>query len=547
VKARPAPDPEASLRRLGRWASQLRFDDIPGEVVEAAKGQIFSVLAAAHAGYASDLGPQIRAAFGARCGTGAHAMPAGIATGPAHAAFLTACWSMVHDYDDIMLGGHASHSTVLVPFAYGEALGSSGRELLLAQIAANEVAGRLNMSVALGKVRGQMAGHLHLVGAAAARARLEGLDGEDFAHALGFALAQPPRSLYGGFLGSDAKALCAAWPIRMGLDAVDAVKAGLRGNPAIVDEPGGFMRSIAAIPVPGFIDGLGERWHTATNSIKLYPSCGYLNAVLDATLDLVREHDIAATDVEAVEVRGSLFTLGMDAHSAPYLAGPDSLVPTLTFSTPYTVASAILHRRFAPEHLDRAHIRDPRVWALAQRVRVVHDMDQTIAAVLADIPIGAALKLAGRGGALRFLVGMGGTPLLGKLLLTQPLGLLRLVAALARLPRKGQPPDFARATKSLGAGVKIRIAGGRSVEREVAIPRGFAGSAPIGELVGLARRKFVEQAVRVVGQDRAAQAAALIDRLETLQPAELQALVRLNGAAAQAHRDMDGARLSPMT
>ena len=545
MKAHAAPDRDPSLRRLARWASQLGFNDIPQEVVEAAKGQVFSVFAAAHAGYASDLGPRLRAAFGTSCGHGAHAIPAGIATGPAHAAFLTACWSMVHDYDDIMLGGHASHSTVLVPFAYGEARGSSGRELLLAQIAANEVAGRLNMTVALGAVRGQMAGHLHLAGAAAAGARLEGLDEEDFAHALGFALAQPPRTLYGGFFGSDAKALCAAWPIRMGLDAVDAVKAGLRGNPAIVDEASGFMRSIAAIPVPEFIDGLGERWHTATNSIKLYPACAYLSAVLDATLDLVREHDIDAADVETVEIRGSLFTLGMDAHSAPYLAGPESLVSTLSFSTPYTVACAILHRGFAPEHLDRASIRDPRVWALAQRVRVVHDMRQTIAAVLAAIPIGAALELAGRGGALRFLLGMGGTPLLGKLLLTQPLGLLRLVAALARLPRKGQTPDFTRATKSLGAGVTIRVAGGRSFEREVAIPRGFAGSAPIGELVGLARQKYIEQAARIVGSARAARAAALIDRLETLRPAEVQALVQLNGPAPLVPRDSDVSHLAP--
>ena len=82
----------------------------------------------------------------------------------------------------------------------------------MAQIVANEIAARINMVCAVGSTRGQMATHLHLIAAAAARARLEGLDETQFAAALAFALSYPGQALYPAFLGSDAKVLCAALP-----------------------------------------------------------------------------------------------------------------------------------------------------------------------------------------------------------------------------------------------------------------------------------------------------------------------------------------------
>src|SRR5207237_7914279 len=104
-------------------------------------------------------------------------------------------WSTVLDFDDVMLGGHTGHSSVLVPLAIGSTGGRSGAELILAQIVANEVAARINMVCAVGSTRSQMATHLHLVGAAAARAKLERLDEDSFTAALGFALSYPAAAL----------------------------------------------------------------------------------------------------------------------------------------------------------------------------------------------------------------------------------------------------------------------------------------------------------------------------------------------------------------
>jgi 2-methylcitrate dehydratase PrpD len=527
---------ETALRKLARWASGLRPEDCPARVREQAVNQILSTLGALYSGWDSDLGRPVEGAFAASACTGrARVVPTGASATPAHAAALMASWSMVLDYDDVMLGGHTGHSSVLVPFAMGSAGGYPGAELIVAQIVANETAARINMVCAVGSTRGQMATHLHLLAAAAARAKLEGLGEDDFAEALAFAISYPAQALYPAFLGSDAKALCAGLPVRAGMEAVDAVRAGLKAPPDPLDDPRGLFATKASVPVRDFLGGLGERWHTETNSFKVYPVCGYLCSALDAALDLVAEHTLSADEVESVDVHASLFTVGMDAHSSPYLDGARSRVSTLTFSTPFVIASALLARRFTPAELRRAWIEDPRVWELAARVKTRHDVGLTLEALTADIPIGAALRRTKRWQAAAFGWSIAKT-VFGRLGRLRRLDTFRLVAGLAAAAGDKSPLDFTRSTKPMGARVRVRLRDGRVLSRSVSIPRGFAG-APEADGRGvreLMREKFVAAASTALGPERAARVAGLIEDLEALSAADVSRLFELACVAAPA-------------
>lgn len=517
-----------TLRRLAHWARRLRLEDVPDRVREQAINQILSTLAAVFSGRESDLGPLLERAFPPDAD-------------PARIAMLMSSWSMVLDFDDVMLGGHTSHSSVLVPWAY--AAGHDGADLLLAQIAANEIAARINMVCAVGSTRGQMATHLHLLGAATARAKLERLDEETFAAALAFAVSYPAQALFPAFLGSDAKALCAAWPIRMGLEAVDAAVAGLRAAGGVLDDPRGFFATLARVPVREFLSGLGERWHTETTSFKIYPACGYLCAALDATLELVRHHDVAPDDVASVDVWTSLFTVGMDAHSAPYLDGPRSPIAALTFSTPFIIASAILARELGPAQLRRAWIEDPRVWMLVSRVRSRHDVALTIEALTADIPIGAALRRVRPWQAAAFGWSAAASAFGRAGRWRHPWQTVRLAGALAAAAGDRRPLDLRRSTKPMGARVEIRLRDGRVLTRSVAIPRAFAGApAEGGNVRDLMREKFITAAGAVIGAQRAAQAAAMIEQIESLSAAQLERLLDLNLVPKAG---LEPARISP--
>jgi 2-methylcitrate dehydratase PrpD len=510
---------ETPLQALAHWASKLKLEQVPPRVREHAVHQVLSTLAAVYSGYDSDLGPRLEQAFPSPGAGTSRILPTGVAAPPSHAAMLMASWSMVLDFDDVMLGGHTGHSSVLVPLALAE--GRTGAELLLAQITANEVAARINMVCAVGSTRGQMATHLHLVAAAAARAKLEWLDADAFARAVAFAISYPAAALYPAFLGSDAKALCAGWPVRMGMESVDAVQAGLAPAADPLDDPRGFFAVNARVPVRDFLGGLGERWHTETNSYKIYPVCGYLCSAVDATLDLVRSHDFSAEDVESIEVWASVFTVGMDGHSAPYLDGTRSRIATLTFSTPFTIASAILARELTPEQLKRPWIEDPRVWQLAARIRSRHDPALTLAALTCDIPIGAALRR------VRPLQAAG----FGWQLARQAFGRgdwrarLQLAARLASVAGETGPMDFTRSTKPLGARVEIRLRDGRALQRAVSIPRGFAGHGD--DVRTLMRDKFLRSATPVLGAARASEVSTRLETLETMTRAGVGELVVL--------------------
>jgi 2-methylcitrate dehydratase PrpD len=512
---------DTPLRQLARGAAALTLDDVPEPVRAQAVNQILSTLAAVCSGRESDLGLKLERAFRPSMAGPARIIPTGARASVSHAAMLMAAWSMVLDYDDVMLGGHTSHSSVLVPLAMGSAGRWNGAELLLAQIVANEVSARINMVCAIGNTRGQMATHVHLVAAAAARAKLERLDEKTFAEALSFALSYPAQALFPSFLGSDAKALCAAWPVRQGMESVDAVREGLCGAADVLDDPRGFFATMARVPVREFLGGFGERWHTATTSFKIYPVCGYLCSALDATLALVHEYDVAGVDVESVDVFASLFTIGMDAHSAPYLDGPRSRISTLTFSTPFAIASAILARDFTPAQLKRAWIDQQRVWNLAARVRSRHDLELTLEALTAEIPIGAALRRIPRSKAVAFALALA-KKAFGKM---PPLAqTMRLARKLASIAGDRSELHFRNATKPMGARVEIRMRDGRVLTRAVSIPHGFAGSDPkhVRELM---RMKFMRNVSSAIGAMRARDTCLGIERIDRLSAHEVKSLL----------------------
>jgi 2-methylcitrate dehydratase PrpD len=442
---------------------------------------------------------------------------------------LMSAWSMILDFDDVMMGGHLGHSSVLVPLAMCGTGRYSGEQALLAQVVANEIAGRINMACAVGSTRGQMATHVHLVSAAAARAKLEGLGPDDFARCLAFAISYPSQALYPAFLGSDAKAFCASFPIRIGMEAVDAVLAGMKVTADPLEDPKGFFANAARIPMLEFLDGLGQRWHSATNSYKLHPVSGYLSAAVEATTELARTHEIHPDEIDCIEVWSSLFTIGMDRHSAPYLCGPDSCISTLTFSLPFAVASTVLARGFGPEQLRNDWICRQDVWELARRVRSHHSVNATLAALTASIPVGAALRRLKRWQAAMFGWKAAGLAL-GRNGLWRKPDAYRVAAGLFYAAGDRSSISLCDATKPIGARVALRFKNGHSVEHFVDIPLGFKRSSPDGsdwtDVRPLLLRKFTDSTMHFLSQDCAQDVLSMLESFHTLSGASIRGLLR---------------------
>ena len=198
------------IEDVADWVSGLSYDDIPPRVLELARNQVISVLGAIYAGAGCAGGKAVIDTVEKLGGEGPCTVYPGGERRPFYDALLQNCsLSMALDYDDYLFLGHTGHSAVLVPLAMAEMRGVDMRTVLAAQVAANEVAGRLGGTVVLGPHNGQMWAHIHLLGAAAAASKILGLDQQRTADALGIALAEPVYPLFPAFMGPQSKLLTA--------------------------------------------------------------------------------------------------------------------------------------------------------------------------------------------------------------------------------------------------------------------------------------------------------------------------------------------------
>lgn len=496
------------------WASQLQFEQLPQDVVESAKHQAMSMFAAILHGRHSEQGAMISRAHGAiHPADGSSLSLSSLITDPAKAVFLLSSWSMVHDFDDVMLGGHTGHSSVIVPYVLTLTRGGDGRALLLAQVTANEIAARLNIACALGETRGQMASYLHLIAASIARAKYEGRDTDTMKRVLAFALAAPSKLSLPAFLGGDTKFFCAASAVRTGWEAVDCVDAGLRSNPETLTGSQGFLGTHATAAHSALFEDLGKRWYTKTNSFKAYPACGYITSSIDATLDILAQSEIDPDTIAEVRIEASMFTCGVERLSRAYLDGARSSLATLTFCPSFVIASTLVHGEFSPDNLHGSRLEDPRVWSLAARVRVCHSRRHTRAALFTGIPTGVMLNMAPWRQAGPFLRKFNRT-VFGREARFRTAWRDADLALQWLATRRSGLPDFATLRKPLGSTVHVLTRDSRRFSASREIPSGFAGGSSPDQVHRMLRSKYLD-AANVCGAQQAKHSLSLLERLES--------------------------------
>ena len=482
----------AFIERAAEWAADLQYEHLPAPVRRAADAQRCSTVGGLLWTLEHPVGGEILGTVADEFpdSAGPTATLPGAGAVPVRAAcYGGAALAMAMDFDDTVLGGHTGHSAVLVALAYAEAneddLEAPGRRALTAHVAANEVSARIASAAAVGPFRGQQTAYVHSVGAAVARGVVEGLDPTALADAIAIALAQPPWPLVPDFLGSDAKVFSAAEPVLTGLSAVAAARNGLSGNPDVLAGEDGFLDEFATYPLPEFLTGLGERWHTRAVTVKPYPGCAYVTAPVHAALrvrDRVREA-VAATGsdrapITAIRVEGSLFTERVDALASRYTDRTASPLASLNFSIPFNVAVALRDGEHTPRQLHPDRVGDESVWELADLVTLEHDPAFTMRALESEVPLGAMLRR----------VGPAVLPYSAKTV--GPVTALKNLPTLLRFVRKRPlPDDLSGADKAMGACVTVRLADGRQFSETVEHPPGFAGRG-LDETRAIARRKL---------------------------------------------------------
>jgi len=538
------------IENIARWVSRLTYDEIPEKVSELAKYQFASVMGATFAGARSapgetlvkavndlgDSGPCLTFPDGAK-----HSM---------HSALLQNCsLSMALDYDDYLFFGHTGHSAIFVPLAFAQNTDVDSRLLIAAQVAANEVAGRLGASVVIGPHNGQMWGHIHMVGAAVAASKMMGLDEEQTANAIGIALTQPTYSLFPGFMGSQSKILTAAVPAMTGAQAAILAEKGMSGSMEIIEDKDGFWANFSFVPLPFMLEGLGRSWVSETLAFKPYPGCAYVDAAVDALLEILNEfsskygRSIKQEEISEIRVNASLLTLAMDRMSKAYNSGfssDDPLSPeSINFSIPLSLAIVIISGKISGDEFSARYLieNSNAIRKIASRVIVEHDPSITIYFLRS---LDEALDIAKMARSIDFRMLTGSLPKIRRHIRgVGGVGGIKTISELRQLSSKdwnfifglarrilvsrGDAFDlgsvaFERASMPFGARVLLTTVDGKSFEAERMIPRGSPGDP---ERLEVAREKFLREAKPFLGVRRSKTALNLILSAEERIPQEV--------------------------
>jgi 2-methylcitrate dehydratase PrpD len=453
---------------LATWAAACRYDDLPATVLERARLQVASVLASVFAGARTEAGRRVLdAAQTWGGGADARVLPEGSGAPLFTAAYVNAVRSVSLDFDDYLFAGHTGHSAVLGSLAWGEKAGAPGRDVLAAQVVANETGGRLGAAFLLGPHNGQMWAYIHALEGAVIGARFAGLDAPETAHAIGIALAQPPYPLAPAFFGPDSKALIAAGPLVEGLRAASLAEAGLTGADDVIGAADGMLARLGPKPFRFPFSAYGESWVTESLTYKLYPGCAYVDTAVDA-MNQIRERfaektgrPLAPADVTRIRVEATMFTCGMEAMSAPHRVSGLVRAIDVNFSVGLSLGVLIAAGRIDAGTLSPASLAEnrPAIEEIAGRTSL--DLDPALTAQVgglteAGIDLGAYLA-------------KGAEP-----------------ASLAGA-------DFAAFQMRFPSRVTLETSAGEEFQAEVAIPLGGAGR-PWAETVAGVRAKFIENA-----------------------------------------------------
>jgi 2-methylcitrate dehydratase PrpD len=368
-------------QRLAEFAHRLDLDDVPAEVVAAARYCILDAIGIGLAASTFEFARRSTAGVVALAGDGEHAVIGSTTRLPARdAALLNGLLIHGLDYDDTHTASvvHASASAVPVMLAEGMRQRADGAHALAAYILAVETAARLGQHAGgwWQKVGFHPTGVVGVFGATLAAGYLQGASPAVLAHAQGLALSMASGSMEFLEDGAWTKRLHPGWAAASGITAATLAAHGFEAPQRAYEGRFGLFATYlgAHAPPPGVdpLATLGHQWETAQVAIKPYPVCHYNHACGDAALLLRERHAIDAAEVAAVTVRLHPNQFPVVCEPLAAKRRPQSEYDA-KFSLPFFVAACLVRGRFTLEELEDASRRDPQILALCERIH--YDVD----------------------------------------------------------------------------------------------------------------------------------------------------------------------------
>ena len=260
-------------RDLGRFVASLKFEQIPKDALEVIYTGFADCVGVMLAGREEPPTRILTEVLAPQPGPSTLLFGSQTASAP-DAAWINGVAAHALDFDDVALKGHPS--TVLVPaiLAEAQALGSSGRDMVVAYAAGYEVWAELaRREPDHYHTKGwHPTGILGAIGSAAACASLNKLNAEQCAMAISMGASQSAGTMAN--FGTMTKPFHAGRSAQAGVMAARLVKAGFTSSTDALEHPQGFLSAVSPgsrFDVTSPVQA-GNPWKLAISKLSVNPT-----------------------------------------------------------------------------------------------------------------------------------------------------------------------------------------------------------------------------------------------------------------------------------
>ncbi len=367
-------------RELVEFCDGVKYENLPPEVVDRVKYHFLDFIGIASRGSLVD-SSQIVYRLVRDIGLspeGAVIIGTDMRAAPEYAALANGAAAHSLELDDLHNESSLHPAVAVFPAALAAGVISNcdGKRFIEGVTVGYEVMTRLGKALNPGNhyARGfHPTGTCGVFGAAAAAAKILGLDREHTISALGIAGSQAAGSMEFLTDGSWTKRLHAGWAAHSGIIAAMLAERGFTGPATIIEGRFGFLHSYSGGAVPDkLVADLGKPFEITKTSIKPHACCRYKQGPIDGILNVMRENNLKPDEVKQV-------TLGILKSGFPIVAEPAELkynprtLVDAQFSMPFGAAVAILYGKASLNEYTQENIESARIKEMMKRVSCVED------------------------------------------------------------------------------------------------------------------------------------------------------------------------------
>ena len=358
---------------IAEFIVKSRWEECPEPAVAAARRAILDCLGVMLAGSVDPPARIVQSVARAEGGAPlATVVGTGQRTGAVWAALCNGTAAHALDFDDTNFAmlGHPSAPVLAAALAAGELGLADGRAVVHAFLLGFEV--ETTLAEVVNPEHYDHGWHatctLGTLGAAAAAARLLGLDAAQTRMALATAASQS-SGLKENF-GTMTKPFHAGHAARSGVLAALLAREGWTASDQALEGPQGWVnvlgagaRRIEALAT------LGAPWKILRSgvAVKPYPSCACTHSIIDGTLELKRVHGLLPEQVAEITVGINALVRKILIHHDPH-TGLEA-----KFSAEFSAAAALCEERVGIGTFRDDTVQNPAIRDLMARVRVVVD------------------------------------------------------------------------------------------------------------------------------------------------------------------------------